>query len=78
MCERAFGYIHSWGGSWGVIYSPGRKKYFLHRADILNSGMPQDGARVQFEIGPARSAADLPTALNVAIVAPPIANGGAQ
>lgn len=70
MPDRAFGYIHNWGGSWGVIHSPGRKKYYLHISKII-SGQPEDGARVEFNIGQARSAADLPTALEVEIVAPP-------
>jgi len=51
---------------WGIIYSPGGLRYFLHRSKIA-SGTPEVGRYVKFEIGSARSATELPQALNVVV-----------
>jgi len=51
---------------WGIIYSPGGLRYFLHRSKIT-SGTPEVGRFAKFEIGPARSAIELPQALNVIV-----------
>lgn len=68
---KQFGFLHRWNenGGWGLIYQPGGKRLFLHATKII-SGIPLEGARAQFDVGPARSAAELEQALEVELTAP--------
>ena len=61
--------------NWGVInyypeYSATEppRKVFLHISRVVSAEKPQLGSRVIFNLGPARSATELPTALNARII----------
>jgi hypothetical protein len=60
------GILKQWSRTWGIIYSPGQKRYFLHKSKI-KSGTPDIGVFVIFDAAPARSATELPQAINVII-----------
>jgi hypothetical protein len=60
------GILKHWSRTWGIIYSPGQKRYFLHKSKI-NAGTPEIGVFVTFDSAPARSATELPQAINVII-----------
>lgn len=60
------GILKQWSRTWGIIYSPGQKRYFLHKSKI-KSGTPNIGVFVTFDVTPPRSATELPQAINVII-----------
>jgi hypothetical protein len=71
------GKIVRWNASvnWGIInfYVPGEdvpRKAFLHSSKIIGDVKPEMGARVTFILGPARSATELPQALQVQVSPP--------
>lgn len=67
------GHLRRWNGTWGIIFTPaGGPRYFLHRSNVRSAENIKDGARVAFEPGPARSAGDLPVALNAYVVPEPV------
>jgi hypothetical protein len=62
------GIIKRWDSTrlWGIIYSPGGLRYFLHHTKVT-AGKPEIGRYVTFEIGLARSATELPAAIDVRV-----------
>ena len=62
------GIIKKWNEQqgWGIIYSPGDRRFFLHVNNVTN-GAPKLFSRVTFEIGPPCNATELPPALNAVI-----------
>jgi hypothetical protein len=59
---------HSWGiANFYVNGEQDPRKTFVHASKII-SGKPFLGAFVVFDLGPARSAAELPAALNVRVI----------
>jgi hypothetical protein len=69
------GIIKRWSETWGIIYSPGNKRYFLHVANI-KSGTPELDRFVRFEIGPPRRPTELPMAIKAEIVPEPLPLNG--
>src|SRR4029077_7858259 len=65
------GILKRWDNTkqWGIIYSPGGRRYFLHRTKItsVEAGQPEVGRYVKFEVAPARSETELPQAIDVII-----------
>lgn len=66
--ETETGILKRWDRvkKWGIIYSPGNRRYFLH-ASKIQSGTPKLGCIVQFDVGEPRTPTELPTALNAII-----------
>jgi len=63
---------------WGIVnfYPEGGTndaphKAFFHISKLIGVEQPQLGSRVSFELGPARSASELPQALNVEVIFTP-------
>jgi len=64
------GILKRWDSTkqWGIIYSPGGRRYFLHRTKIISvEAQPEVGRYVKFEVAPARSETELPQAIDVVI-----------
>jgi hypothetical protein len=81
---RLEGYISKWDGSWGLVKIPSQapdwtqKKFFLH-ASKITEGDPRNGLPCSFVAGPPRYEGELLQALDVQILAAPVAplkNGG--
>lgn len=66
--ETETGILKRWDSvkKWGLVYCPGNRRYFLH-ASKIQSGTPELGRIVQFEVGEPRTPTELPTALNAII-----------
>jgi cold shock CspA family protein len=52
--------------NWGLIYSPGDQRFFLHLSKIIR-GTPDLFRRVEFSTMPARNSGELPQAVNVIV-----------
>jgi cold shock CspA family protein len=62
--------------SWGVAnyYVSGEsnpRKVFVHVSKVVGDEKPQMGSRIAFDLGPARSASELPAALKVEVIFTP-------
>jgi len=62
------GIIKQWNPAkrWGIIYATGDRRFFLHASKVIR-GTPDLFRRAQFEVVPARHAAELPQAVQVVI-----------
>jgi cold shock CspA family protein len=62
------GIIKQWHSdrSWGIIYSTGDRRFFLHASKVI-AGTPEIFRRVEFEVRPARAPAELLQAINVTV-----------
>jgi cold shock CspA family protein len=61
---------------WGVANyyihgEAGPRKVFVHVSKVVSDEKPQMGSRIAFNVGPARSASELPAALNVEVIFTP-------
>ena len=65
---------------WGTInfyesgdFSGAPRKAFLHQNNVISKEKPVLGSRVLFVLGPARSATELPAAIQVQVIPSPAA-----
>jgi hypothetical protein len=62
----------NWGiANYYVNGEAGPRKVFVHGSKVVSDEKPQMGSRIAFNVGPARSASELPAALNVEVMFTP-------